>query len=185
MQSLDEYPVLFWEPFLKTHIYTHFWETLQLFSHWSGPHDITFACGNWKVMKTLNSTFLCLFMERLLSFWVFFILTVAVVLKKWMRVGLFEEMKWLGQVSYNICAKGTPPLYYVCEIRVKPFTILWAPQSRALNLTFLGLNFSCKKYKLFWYFSFTFTDSYDCIEAQLAIYFSPGLSILYENNHDF
>lgn len=45
------------------------------------------------------------------SFPVFFFQTVAVVVLKmsWSEwEGLFEKMKWLGQVCCNICAKGTP-----------------------------------------------------------------------------
>lgn len=54
--------------------------------------------------ETLNSTFLCLFLERLLSCRHFECFSSNPLLLFWrMREGLFEEMKWLGQVCCNIC----------------------------------------------------------------------------------
>lgn len=142
--ALDTYTVQFFN-----NRRTHFWETLWLFSYWSGPHDITFACGKWwkhglglfNHQGNSEQYFPLSFMERQKCH----VVIPSVFLPnrccccfedEWMSEGLFEEMKWLGQVCCNICLPKALLLYYVYEIRVRPSTTSWVPHT-AVKLTCL------------------------------------------------
>lgn len=133
----------------------HAFERLWLFSCWSGPHYIISACGKWwkhgvfSVMKeTLNTTFLCSFV---FYFWkdcchvvilsVFFFFKALLLLFwrviEWMSGGLFEEMKWLGQVCCSICVPETL-LFSTTSVKSESSrTSSWAPHCRTLYFSIL------------------------------------------------
>lgn len=130
---------------------THFWETLWMFSHWSGPHDITFACGKWwkhglslfSHQGNFEQYFPLSFFEKtnvMSSFRVFFFQTVAVVVLK-MSLGEWERVylrKWSGLARYAVIS--------VCQRHSSSLLCLWN-QSQAVHYL-LSPTHSSKAYLL-------------------------------------
>lgn len=95
--------------FLKTHTFECHWDCFPtevgpMTSFLPVESDENMDRDFSIIQETLNSTFLCLFLERLQSCHHFECFSSNPLLLFWrMREGLFEEMKWLGQVCCNIC----------------------------------------------------------------------------------